>query len=490
MPPPLSDYSTDEEINEPVVTHSKVKELSSSTKWPISPVPNILSKIPTQTKPQVNSKTTGGLKSNPVTRGSPLRGKVRYEEKTSAPLSRGKKRPSGMLGGIDLDNIISVSDDEESDNTEPRPGDTPPTSSIPASSCRTRSQIKGSQKSELCYNQKYHPMDEYTQPKRAAKMKLKYGEPSSASDDLSISSDLDDNATEESESETEGSNSRAKRRRVSLTPASQGTRRSARRKNHDVLYNIGIHPQDSDIRKLEASLAAADESDVGPEEHSDDASGSQEKQSRDKENENEQNTRNRTVPHTDGSHSEYSLSITKSTKPPLSSMGQDFGLVNADRRKGPKIGTMGVHQKFYPPAPDMSLPCTARPFKIYTERLEAQRLAEASSGPPVHFDDDDKENDIIDSYFEQLPNPLDTIHIESARESRRHSEEEPDLDEAEFDRLMESLDRPSPCHYLDTDGAFDDRDDNLVETKYELDSILGKPNSRETEKRNPSRSAD
>lgn len=65
--------------------------------------------------------------------------------------SKGRKR-STLLHGIDLDNIIPVSDDEHDEHDEHMPKDTPPTSSV-STSHKTRARIHGTLKSELYYNQ-------------------------------------------------------------------------------------------------------------------------------------------------------------------------------------------------------------------------------------------------------------------------------------------------------------------------------------------------
>jgi hypothetical protein len=73
----------------------------------------------------------------------------------------GTKKRSGLLSGLDIDNVIELSDEI-------------PTSSNPTSSYRTRAQVRGRPKHDLCYNMRYHPMDEVTFPKRAAKVKAEY----------------------------------------------------------------------------------------------------------------------------------------------------------------------------------------------------------------------------------------------------------------------------------------------------------------------------
>lgn len=102
------------------------------------------------------------------------------------------KKRSALLAGLDPDNIIQS--DNESSPFRP---------SIPTSSYKTRRQVHGSSKSKLCYSQKYHPMDDFTQPKRAAKMRVRYrDEPPHSELSLSLN-DSGDEVESESESDPE-----------------------------------------------------------------------------------------------------------------------------------------------------------------------------------------------------------------------------------------------------------------------------------------------
>lgn len=51
------------------------------------------------------------------------------------------------------------------------------------------------------------------------------------------------------------------------------------------------------------------------------------------------------------------------------------------------------------------------PFEIYTERLEDQLAAEANAASPFNYEQDDKENDVVNTRLEQTPNPTEGISV-------------------------------------------------------------------------------
>lgn len=155
---------------------------------------------------------------------------------------RGKKR-SALLAGLDIDNII-------------QPEETPPSSSAPASSYSLRTQAR--ERSELCYDQKYHPIDDFTRPKRAAKMRLRYGEPLESDSELDVHAYIGEGDSDESDSgnqtvsvsrrTTKGRNTRSiSRFSVSPFPSTQPPRRASQHVNREVVYNMDVHPQDNEI---------------------------------------------------------------------------------------------------------------------------------------------------------------------------------------------------------------------------------------------------
>jgi hypothetical protein len=111
-------------------------------------------------------------------------------------------------------------------------------------------------------------MDDITQPKRAAKMKVHYGdEPPYGDPDLS-SYDSDDEADSESESESDTDTEEhskkedAKKKKKSKDKGkgkarennhvvTQGTRRPSRVAHRNVNYDMAVHPQDREIEGIE-----------------------------------------------------------------------------------------------------------------------------------------------------------------------------------------------------------------------------------------------
>ena len=115
-------------------------------------------------------------------------------------------------------------------------------------------------KSTLIYDQKYHPMDDFIRPSQAAKRRSLHGE------GLLLDDRSEGDTSEESASDAESMNSdqesddddsqppaRGRKRKRSLSRSPEPTRRSSRRMTTPkVSYNMSIHPQDSDLRRIGA----------------------------------------------------------------------------------------------------------------------------------------------------------------------------------------------------------------------------------------------
>jgi hypothetical protein len=118
--------------------------------------------------------------------------------------------------------------------------DSVPTSSAAPSSYTTRGSARGaSSNGNLAYDQKYHPMDEYLRPSQASKRRAEHG------------LDNEDSSSDESNVDA-GEQPQMKKRKLGKFPRRQGTRRSSRRTNRDVLYNMEIHPQDLQLQQMAA----------------------------------------------------------------------------------------------------------------------------------------------------------------------------------------------------------------------------------------------
>jgi hypothetical protein len=330
-------------------------------------------------------------------------------------------------------------------------------------------------------NQRYHPMDEYMQPKRAAKVRVSHGENIVTSDDESVTSGFKENNHAESDSEDDKLIVRTKRRKIL---PSQEIRRSSRPVNRDVLYNIKIHPQDIEIKMLEASEARVSKRDQHrnhPDDvNTDEGSGNESDDKQEIEIGDGANDINRIIRDTHGIVSKDSLSTSHELSP-LSSTGHD-------RSYASDSGTRCKNLQLYPidlgrfsfPRPNESSG-SGPSFHIHTESLYAQLHAENLARQPVNFDHDDKENNVTNPDLEPTPDPHDSIHVHTASEYRRHAEHEGDSDivQNEFEELIESFDQRPPSHMPDTDGTVDDYDDGVLEMKAELDSVFGKMSSED-----------
>jgi hypothetical protein len=115
-------------------------------------------------------------------------------------------------------------------------------------------------KSTLVYDQKYHPLDDIIRPSQAAKRRLLHGERPTLPDDSNgsvpegLGSDVGSVVGDEDSDDKEprpSTRGRKRKRSVSLNP--EHTRRSSRRRTKPkVSYNMKIHPQDSDLRRVGA----------------------------------------------------------------------------------------------------------------------------------------------------------------------------------------------------------------------------------------------
>lgn len=142
------------------------------------------------------------------------------------------RRTSGILQGIDYENVIHVSDDDD-DNDD---GSKPPSSTQHHHT--TRATIYG--RADALYDARYHPMDDVTRPKHAAKVR---GVSDSYNGDSSEEEEELDLPSGSGEDDTRPS---SKRRRCP-----EPTRHSSRTEAHKpVNYKANVHPQDAVLREL------------------------------------------------------------------------------------------------------------------------------------------------------------------------------------------------------------------------------------------------
>jgi hypothetical protein len=182
------------------------------------------------------------------------------ESTAAAPCPPQKKKAKrlSLLTSIDPRNIIDITDNEDAPST----ADTPPTSSMPASSYSFRN--RRAARGKLIYDVKYHPMDDSIRPSQAAKRRSAHGEEQVSSDDSSEASvqgdgsDLDEEKEGKKEEEQKSRPAKkGKKRARSPSQSPEPTRRSSRRTaTLRVSYNMSIHPQDRDLEE-----SSADDSD-------------------------------------------------------------------------------------------------------------------------------------------------------------------------------------------------------------------------------------
>ncbi|KAH6614104.1 hypothetical protein C7974DRAFT_70895 [Boeremia exigua] len=271
----------------------------------------------------------------------------------------------------------------------------------------------------LLYDQKYHPMDDFIRPSSAAKRRSIHGVTSgvldneasedSSSDMASILGDTDSD-DEDSQPPTRG-----QKRKRSKSPSSEPTRRSSRqRTTPKVSYNMKIHPQDSDLKRVwacdgsnsspsptkkvslhaDTSLRSENRPDNSQEVYESLFADSPEDSSSERSSESVQNP------------PILEISITE----PVSE--QSISPADSYQDLHPDVAYLGGNLRSWPDVKGL-------PFCVYTERIEDQLSAEAEAASPFHYEDDDKENDVINPEFVPTPNPLDGISIIPASHYRR-----------------------------------------------------------------------
>jgi hypothetical protein len=179
------------------------------------------------------------------------------------PAQKKKTKRVSLLTAIDPKNIIDMMDTEDA----PSAPDTPPTSSVHASSYffRNRRAAQG----KLMYDVKYHPMDDSIRPTQAAKRRSAHGEVGLFSADDSTEAPVHDDSNSDGGSDTKQeeqkseSTQKGKKRARSPSQSLEPTRRSSRRTaTPRISYNMSIHPQDRDLE--ESSTDDSDEEGTAP----------------------------------------------------------------------------------------------------------------------------------------------------------------------------------------------------------------------------------
>ncbi|KAF1994811.1 hypothetical protein P154DRAFT_539298 [Amniculicola lignicola CBS 123094] len=466
MPPALSDYDSDNNIQ---LSPYNNNPQSSKLSQPASP----------------ERLLPGEEEAEPVV--------IEKTQKTRA-ISKKRKRPS-LLQDITPDNIISSGGRDATSRH-----DTPPTSSLPTSSYRTRARTNRSSLKKLNYDQKYHPMDDVLNPGRAAKRKAQVPSYTLASEELS-SSTFGEGSNSGSGSNMEGNGElNIKKQRNTLLPAFEtpATRRSARQINTDVNYDSNVHPQDAELAELDNGQPKSEEREhEGLENVEDgDAVHTTPEEIRDTYSEDqvvsyeETDTQGRVAGQDDrrkdsgtataldmnvqSSVIKASLALQAAIQSTVQSTIQTrllFGLEEAARADEPRprrsleqpLSSGGAYTQ-----------AVGAPFVIYEEPLHVQLAHEAAAPPPEIFDDDDKENHFEFSDTESRLDALDGISVMPPTGSQNQSgiqaqgqgeetqQDEEHLD-SEWDSVMGDYHVDEYHSSYQTEAANNDEEDVLTE---------------------------
>ncbi|KAJ4351719.1 uncharacterized protein N0V89_007062 [Didymosphaeria variabile] len=313
-------------------------------------------------------------------------------------ISRKRKR-GGLLSGLDVGNIVVPSDDIIISTAE----DSVPASSVPPSSHMksshmTRGSTRGTRSNNLAYNQKYHPMDEYLRPSQAAKRRAEHG----LDDEDNDSANFEEQDNGDSDSEVEDLPQMKKRKKLdkfALHQGTQGTRRSSRSVNRDVLYDMNIHPQDSQLEHMTTDSTVDKANDENDDIVSIGSSAATEEVDKPE-------VRERLD---DASH-------WTASSPPRSTPLSTISIDNLEQPSNP-IHTPQIDER---ERSSLSPRLQQTPFAIHEEPLQVQLAKEATATVPIDHEHDDKENPVEerDSYMEQDDQYLDPSMFDGANDLR------------------------------------------------------------------------
>ncbi|KAL1591376.1 hypothetical protein SLS60_011989 [Paraconiothyrium brasiliense] len=315
-----------------------------------------------------------------------------------------KRKRSGLLRSLDVGNIIMVPSDEMIISTAK---DRVPASSVPPSSHltsyhMTRGSKRGARSNDLAYDQKYHPMDEYLRPSQAAKRRAEYG-----FDEDSDSVNFEENDKGDSDSDVEDQPQMKKRKKFDkfALRSGTGTRRSFRSVNRDVLYDMKIHPQDSQLEHMATDSTVGEASDENDDVVSVGSSAATEEVDK------------REVRGTFNYASDW-ITSSPPRSTPLSTISVDSPEQQSDPIHNPQID--GIERSSLSPRLQQT------PFAIHEESLQVQLAKEVTATVPLEHDHDDKENPVEERDFsmEQNDQYLDLSMFDGANDlpgvSRHH----------------------------------------------------------------------
>ncbi|KAF2739047.1 hypothetical protein EJ04DRAFT_573480 [Polyplosphaeria fusca] len=317
---------------------------------------------------------------------------------TNSTSAEPKVKKHSLLNGLDTGNIITAvngSSDEDEGNDQRAPRSILPTSSYPTSSYRTRAQVKGISTSELCYDQKYHPLDDVLQPRRASNRKSKYSKQSfDLNTDNTPSSSFVDGG-DQSESNDMPYQSTKSRNKSHSEPI----KRTLRKTNQAALYEQRLHPQDPELNMLEFNSSFKTEI-VDSEEYSDeepslkrrktdvdaknsDVDAHSDNDGQVESGENDAVSRCTTIAIPDSEENLEDELVSHPNHP----VEIDFS-VNVDIRGESEISL----ERLQNDNNKTEAWTKGQPFTIHEDSLEAQLAIDQAPKKPRQFEDDDKEN--------------------------------------------------------------------------------------------------
>ncbi|KAF2451498.1 hypothetical protein P171DRAFT_515510 [Karstenula rhodostoma CBS 690.94] len=298
-------------------------------------------------------------------------------ERPSTIASSKKRKRGGLLNGLDAGNIIITPSNDMIVSTAE---DNKP-SYVPASSYMTRGSARGARSNDLAYDQKYHPIDEYLRPSQAAKRRAQHGLYNEDSSSVSFEE-------EDSESDPNVEDQQQMKNRKELDKFAairRGTRFSSRRINHDVLYNMQIHPQDSQLEQMANTVdEAVEENDevisIGSSETA------EEKDER--------------VVRATTDEASYLTASSPPHSAPLSTS-------STNNKVQPSVLLNDLRTEHHGIRSSVSPRVESTPFAMHEEPIHAQPTREATSPVPLDYEHDGKENREEESVRDASPNLIE-----------------------------------------------------------------------------------
>lgn len=285
-------------------------------------------------------------------------------------------------------------------------------------------------------------MDDYTNPKRAAKIRVMYGEKSPTSD--SDISSFDEGNNTECDTDVEDNSRKSRKGQIfPIPPTMQPARRTSRRVNRNVMYNTNVHPQDAFIEAADKVFRAADaphkrikivagESETSNEE-TDEEEDAHAKEIEDVGREVEEEVEkgedameNASVCGADPADAtnltepeeiEDGVSNSSTGKPPPTFVAERDNIPStiAEHEKRLDKQQSAIHETSRPVV-------VGKSFTIYEESHQMQLAVETAVLSPLRYDHDDKENDVVNNDLGEPQHPYQGITVHPVSVSQMHAQ--------------------------------------------------------------------